>query len=164
MSIETTINIKYDLLAKIADVATSQSISINRIITILIDKMLKRCPIQAKLFNTVKYQETKDDIIWHTLHVSFNEDVYEKALDLRKVMKMSVSFIVARAIEIYLNEVIKDLSKKGDTDNYSRDYVFISSKYNRLLNFTIFWGNPQDKLLKKYLKIHSNGCFFRACK
>ncbi len=157
MSIDTTINIKLNLLSKIAEVSAIYNISFNRIIAILINKFLGNCSNKAKLFNTIKYQQTGDDIVWHTLHVSFSEDIYEKALDLRKVMKMSVSFIIARAVELYLEQVIKELSQRSKADNYSQDYVFISSKCNGLLCFSIFWSSPSEIILKKFMKNHQDG-------
>ncbi len=154
MQIETTINIKLNLLLKITDVSAAYSTSLNRIITKLIYKLINSSSIKTKLFDTVKYQKTGDEVVWHTLHVSFSNDIYEKALDLRKVLKMSVSYIVARAIELYLEDLIKDLSKKNNTDKNLQDYVFISSKCNGLLCFSIFWTTPPKKILKKYTRIH----------
>ncbi len=159
--IDTTINIKSDLLTRITKATADHGISLNRIIAVLIYKSLKNCSIKIKLFNTVKYQETGDDIIWHTLHVSFTEDIYEKALDMRKVLKMSVSFIIARAIEVYLNDVIRELSDKTDTDNYIQEYVCISNKYNGFLNFSIFWSNQPDKIIKKYTNYHSESVVYK---
>ncbi len=141
MLIDTTINIKVHLLLRIAEVSNISGISLNKIIAIMINKLIINCPIKPKLFSTVKYQQAGDNIIWHTLHVSLDGDVYEKALDLRKVMKMSVSFLIAKAIELFLDQVIKDLSE-DNTDKNSEEYVYISSKCNGLLNFTIFWISP----------------------
>jgi hypothetical protein len=171
MHIDTTINIKLNILSKIAEVSAAHGISINKIIAILIHKTLNNCSIKAKLFNAVKYQQTGDDIIWHTLHVSFSEDIYEKALDLRKVLKISVSYIIARAIELYIDQVVESLVEAGlkpastnqtGTDSYCKEYVFISSKCNGLLYFTIFWSKPSPKILKKYTGNRSESCFIRS--
>ncbi len=160
-NIDTTVYIKVDLLTKIAEISAIHAISISEIISILIHKTLKNCSIKAKLFNSIKYQKTGDDILWHTLHVSFSEDVYEKALDLRKVMKMSVSFLIARAIELYLEQVIKELSQKNNADNYLQEYTFLSSKYNGLLYFSIFWRNPPKRIIKKFINNNSEGHFIK---
>ncbi len=160
-AIDTTIYIKLDLVYKLTESSSNNGIPINKIIVILINKLLSNCSIKATLFNTVKYQKSGNDIVWHKLHVSFSPDVYEKALDLRKLMKMSVSYLIARAIELYLDQVIKELFRKDNADNYSSEYVFISSKCRGLLYFTIFWRKPRKSMIKKYTVNHSEGCFIR---
>ncbi len=161
MQINTTINIKSSLLFMLSEVSGDHGLSINKIIMILIYKLLKNCSIKATLFNTVKYQRTVDDIAWHTLHVSFSGDIYEKALDLRKVMKMSVSYLIARAIELYLNEVINEISQKKHADNYLQEYAFISGKNKKSLNFTIFWHAPSKGTIKKYTNKYSEDYYIR---
>ncbi len=79
-------------------------------------------------------------------------------------MKMSVSYIIARAIEFYLNVVIKELAKKADTDNYYKEYAFISSKCNGVLYFTIFWSTPLEKILKKYTNNYSESYLIKLSK
>ncbi len=160
MQIDTTINIKLDFLSKLAEISDAYAISINKIIALLLHKLMRNVLIKAKLFNTVKYQKTGDDIVWHTLHVSFTGDIYEKALDLRKMLKMSVSYIIARTIELYLDQIIKELTQ-NNTDNNSQDYVFITCKCNGLLSFSVFWSNLSGKILKKYKKIHPDSSFIK---
>ncbi len=150
--IETTINMKSDILGKIGKAASAMNISMNRIISILIIRMVHNKFLKIKMFTSVKYQDTGDDIVWHKLHISLSTDVYEKALDLRKVLKMSVSFIIAKAVENILNEIINDFFKTNKTDNYCRNYVFIPNYHNGVLYFTIFWQYPSDRILKHYIE------------
>ncbi len=65
---------------------------------------------------------------------------------------MSVSFIIAEAVEKILNDIINDFLKTNKTDNYFRNYVFIPNYHNGVLYFTIFWQYPPDKILKNYVK------------
>jgi uncharacterized membrane protein len=45
-------------------------------------------------------------------------DVYEAVIDLRKLLKMSVSFIIANAIIKYLDEIVQNFNNKNKhTDN-----------------------------------------------
>ncbi len=119
------------------------------------------------MFSPVKYQNTGDNICWHRLHVSLSTDVYEKALDLRKVRKMSVSYLIARAIELYLDQVGALLAENSlktpnsDTDNYDQEYVFIASKFNGLLNFTVFWCTPPEPTINKYINNHTKGYYLK---
>jgi len=74
-------------------------------------------------------------------------------VDLRKVRKLSVSFIVALAIREYLDEIIRELSKKKIiTDNYHHSYIFIANIYNGICSFTTFWGVPPEQILKNKIK------------
>ncbi len=151
-NIETTINIKSEILKKISDASFALSISINKLIRILIIRMAHNKTLKLKMFTSVKYQGAGKNIIWHKLHVSLTTDVYEKALDLRKVLKMSVSFIIAKAVENILDEIITGFLKTNKTDNYFRNYVFIPNFNNGVLYFTIFWEYPPDDIIKNYIK------------
>ncbi len=104
------------------------------------------------MFTSVKYQDTGKDIKWHRLHVSLSTDIYEKALDLRKVLKMSVSFIIAKAVENILNDIINDFLKTNKTDNYFRNYIFIPNYHDGVLYFTIFWQYPPERIIKEFTK------------
>jgi hypothetical protein len=100
----------------------------------------------------VQYQKDNDAVNWHRLHVSFSNYSYELALDLRKVLKLSVSYIISLAIVEYLDEIVESLCiKKKDIDNYLQNYVFISNDYNGVHYFTTFWGYPSEKILNKHL-------------
>ncbi len=158
MQIDTTINIKSDILSKIARESAALDLSINKLISILITRIINNCSIKAKLFSTVKYQHGGDDIVWHLLHVSFSADIYEKALDLRKLMKMSVSFLIAMSVQLYLKQIIQEFTQKENTDNNRKEYTYISGKFNDLLFFSIFWNSPPKKIIKKFKKIDS-GCY-----
>ncbi len=149
--IETTINIKSTILESIINASLIMNLSMNRIITLLIIRMVHNRLLNIKMFTSVKYQDTGEDIKWHRLHVSFSTDVYEKALDLRKILKMSVSFIIAKAVENILSDIINDFLRTNKTDNYFRNYVFIPKFYRGVLYFTIFWEYPSDKIIKGYV-------------
>ncbi len=151
MNIETTINIKLKTLNKITKASSAMNISMNKIIKLLIIRIVQNKKLKLKMFTSIKYQDTGEDIVWHRLHVAFSTDIYEKALDLRKVLKMSVSFIIAKAVENILNEIINDFLKTNNTDNYFRNYVFIPKYHDGVLYFTIFWQYPPDKILTKFI-------------
>jgi hypothetical protein len=150
--INTTLNVKSDILEKIIEASSSLKIPMSRIITLLIIRIVHSRSLKIKMFTSVKYQGTGDDITWHRLHVSFTTDIYEKALDLRKVLKMSVSFIIAKAVDNILQDIINDYFRTNGTDNYFRNYVFIPNYHDGVLYFTIFWQYPTDKTIKQYIK------------
>ena len=157
MSIHTTFYIKSNLLVRLIAVSSSLNISVNSLVVMLIIKMIKRY-IRSKpvIFSTVKYQKTDDDNSgWKIQHLSLDVDVYEKAVDLRKVFKKTVSLIIAIAIEKYLDEIVRELSNnKKSMDNYLHNYLFISSVTNGIFNFTIYNSIPPQKILKNHFEKH----------
>lgn len=67
---------------------------------------------------TVKYQDRDVKENWKVFRVALDEDDYELFTDMRKVLKRSVSFIIALAIEKYLDAIVSALLKHLDC--YSR--------------------------------------------
>ena len=59
----------------------------------------------------VKYQERDEDKKWKVFRIELDDDDYELFTDMRKVMKKSVSLLVAEAIKEYLDEIVKQILK-----------------------------------------------------
>lgn len=148
MSIDTSIYIKFDFLIRLNEAVVCLNISVNKIITLLLLKVRNDKCSELQLFKSVCYQKGDEFTKWHCLHISLEHDVYETAIDLRKVLKMSVSLVIANAITQYLDEIIKDFCKNTkSTDNNHHSYIFISNIYDGIFSFTIFWGIPPKKIL-----------------
>lgn len=60
----------------------------------------------------VKYQERDEEKNWKVFRIDLEDDDYELFTDMRKVMKKSVSLLVAEAIKEYLDEIVKQILKK----------------------------------------------------
>lgn len=149
MLINTSIYIKADLLIRLNDAASASGISLNRIISLLLVKVMDNKYSRPVLFEPVGYQRGDEFTRWHCLHISLRHDVYEAAGDLRKVRKLSVSFIIALAISEYLDKIIQEFSKKKiNTDNYHHSYLFVANNYDGIQSYTIFWGIPPKQILK----------------
>ena len=73
-------------------------------------------------------------------------DEYEYFLDLRKLLKKSISAIVAYAVKKYFKGIIKS----NITDNYPfKNYVIIKETINNVITWRLFWGYPEkmEKIL-----------------
>jgi len=117
---ETTLNIHVDIYKRIVDAAARKGLSCSELIVYLLKKVMDDMPNPSNLGKMVQYQKRSTPDEWHTLHVSLREDDYEYFLDLRKLMKMSVSFILACAVKKYLHGLIN----KKITDNYQfKNYI-----------------------------------------
>lgn len=143
---ETTVNIRVDIYDKITRAARWKGISRSDLIVLLLQKMMTAMPNPDGIGKMVQYQERCDPTEWQKLHVSLRWDEYEYFLDLRKLLKMSVSLILAYAVNTYL----KHLMRKDNTDNYQhQNYVLAKRVIDGIVSWTSIWGYPQklDKFL-----------------
>lgn len=153
MKIETTLRMNIKTLEKLNNASALLKTSRTYLIRLLLKKY---CEDNRKLkifLSSVKYQKRDKSIQWHAFHLTLREDEYELCLDLRKIYKMSLSFIIASAVSKYLIELIKEFRKNqhlGNTDNYLyKNYLFFWQNTNGINNFTIFWGYPGTDILKR---------------
>jgi hypothetical protein len=87
-------------------------------------------------YDTRKAARTRD---WRTFHLTVREDDYEFLLDLRKLMKMSVSRILAYAVKRYLRGL-----KKNITDNNRFfNYTVLREIIDGVICWRFFWGFPR---------------------
>ncbi|MFC1669698.1 hypothetical protein ACFL20_04845 [Spirochaetota bacterium] len=144
--IETTININKHLLGKINSASRLMGKSKTEIIVILLKKVMVEGSSNVKICRSVKYQDCDEKKNWHTFHIVLKSDEYEYFLDLRKILKMSVSFIVAYAVRKYL----KSFLKSGFTDNNSfQNYILAREDADGIIYWLMFWGVPKN--LEKHL-------------
>jgi hypothetical protein len=138
---ETTINLHIDNLTKITHAAELCGISRSETIMLIIKEMMNHIPDADRIGNMVRYQNRSNPDEWHTFHIQVRMDEYEYLLDLRKLFKMSVSLIIAYAVERYLKKLIK---LKG-TDNYRfKNYVVIREVVDSIICWRLYWGYPRN--------------------
>jgi len=61
---------------------------------------------------TVKYQRTAASKKWKVFRIALEPNDYELFTDMRKVLKKSVSYLVALAIKKYLDIIVPQILKK----------------------------------------------------
>ena len=61
---------------------------------------------------TVSYQANDKNENWRIFRIALKEKDYELFTDMRKVMKKSVSFLVALAVKKYLDEIVDKILKE----------------------------------------------------
>jgi hypothetical protein len=74
---------------------------------------------------------------WRRVHVRFEADEYEYFLDLRKLMKMSLSLILSIAVDRHLDTMSKDTDK-----NRYRNYIIIKESIDEITCWRMIWGYP----------------------
>ncbi len=95
----------------------------------------------------VKYQPDDVKKNWHCFHIRFREDEYEFFTDLRNVCKYSVSYLLAKAVALYLDE-IGDIDGEKSVDNYRlfRNYVLHHEVVEGIISLHSYWGYPEKHL------------------
>ena len=150
---ETTLNISADILEQIARAAQTRSISCSEMIVLLIQKATADIANPGRIGRMVKYQDRRTSPEWRIFHVQVREDMYEYWLDLRKLLKMSVSLILAYAVKKFLCKLIKINS----TDNYLyKNYIIVKEVIDSVIVWKFIWGCPinLEKLINPETCIH----------
>ncbi|MFC1669377.1 hypothetical protein ACFL20_03240 [Spirochaetota bacterium] len=151
MIIETTININTSVLNDIILASDKRGKSKSETIVMLLKMVMKDNGIKAKINKSVKYQVKEEKDNWHKLHIYLGENDYEYFLDLRKLLKMSVSNIVAYAVKKFLHCLLKN----NITDNYQfTNYILTKNTIDGVIFWQLFWGVPNKiEELLKYSKL-----------
>ena len=139
----TTINLGAECLDKLMRVSLENGISRSELVSSLLKQAGTRISKGFENGAAVRYQERRPKDVWRTVHLSLRRDEYEYCIDLRKVKKLSVSFIIAISIEQFLDDLISIM--KDNPDNYRyRNYVIICKTINNVTNINIYWGIPPE--------------------
>jgi hypothetical protein len=138
---ETTINIHVNILKKITRAAKSSGSSRSQIITILIKKAMDDISNPARMGRMVRYQKRRRPDEWHTFHLQLRIDDYEYFQDLRKLLKMSISLILAYAVKKFLTRLLK--TKNTDNNRY-KNYIVLRETIDDIISWRFIWGFPPN--------------------
>ncbi|MFC1669404.1 hypothetical protein ACFL20_03375 [Spirochaetota bacterium] len=148
-NIQTTLNINKNVLYKLNQASDVSGRSRTELIVMLLKKVMKNDCVKSCIERSIKYQQCNEKKSWHTFHITFRGDEYEYFVDLRKLLKMSLSYILAFAVKKYLNSIISGES----TDNYMfENYIIAKEDADGIIYWKLFWGVP-DKIAK-YINFH----------
>ncbi len=140
---------------KIVSALEVLGVSRDELLLILFERIAKKAVFKAKTFETVSYQESSYDSMWITMHIRFDPVIYEKAQDMRRNYKFSVSWLLAYGIIHFLDEIISEMTGSEDsgreTDNSDENYFTFSDIFGDVRSFMSFWGVPEDEHLKKFI-------------
>jgi hypothetical protein len=136
---KTTINMHREILDKITVAAKTLGITRTELIVMLLKKVMANMSKPGRLGMLVSYQDRAKRDDWHRFHVRIREDDYEYCLDLRKLLKMSVSKILHYAVKKYL----KKNFNKNSGDNYRFiNYVISREIIQNVICWKFMWGYP----------------------
>ncbi|MBN2078298.1 MAG: hypothetical protein JW838_04990 [Spirochaetes bacterium] len=136
---ETTLYIRQDLLKKINAAASANGVSRSKIILSLMARVVEDTRDPVMHGTLVSYQGRSNAEDWHRFHLKVRADEYEYLLDLRKLLKMSVSKILAYAVVKY----IRSITIKYQTDNYPLiNYIITREIMDNIIYYRLIWGYP----------------------
>ncbi len=141
---DTTLNVRAEVLEEIARSARLKGISRSKMIAHLLKKVSTDISEYGKIGRLVQYQTRERTKNWRVFHVQPREDEYEYWLDMRKLLKMSVSLILALAVKRYLS---KSLTIKTTDNNQCKNYIIIKEVIDSVIVWKLVWGWPPN--LKK---------------
>ncbi len=151
----TTVYLEETCIEKLNETKIKLDISRNRLVLMLLERIAKRGDFQAKSFKPVCYQECSPGSKRKTMHVRFDPANYEKAQDMRRNFKYSVSWFVVYGIDNFLDEILDEFTGTGDyenkTVNYEQNFLAISDVYGNVQGFCSFWGIPEKKYITELL-------------
>ena len=142
----TTLNIHPEIFKKISGAADKLQKSRRALIVSLLMRLMKDNNRFMGGFKTVKYQPDNKIGKWHCYHISFKQDEYEFFLDLRKLCKCSVSFLLAIAVDCYLDECSQKIKKNMDKYPIFNNYVLRQDVLNGIICWHTYWGFPKRHL------------------
>ncbi len=126
-----------DILRKISQAAKVQNISCSAMIVILLKNAMKDIGNPDCIGRLVQYQAPLRPEEWHTFHITWKEYDYEYFQDMRKLRKMSVSLLLARAVKKFLGK----MNKIKKSDNYLFiNYNIIKEVIDNIICWRFIWG------------------------
>jgi hypothetical protein len=141
VSMETTLNIRADILIKIMQAAKINGLTRSEMIAMLLKQVMGDAENPKTIGCLVRYQQQRRPEEWRTVHITWRADVYEYTQDLRRFLKSSVSLILANAVQKYLGKLIK----QKNTDNYHfMNYVIIKETIDHIICWRLIWGFPPN--------------------
>ncbi len=138
---ETTLNIRKDIMRKVAKAAKSYGISCSEMIVLLINRSTREISNPGFPGRRVRYQARRKPADWCESHVKLRDDEYEYWQDLRKLMKMSVSLILANAVRKFLSKPFKIYR----ADNcLCKNYIIAKEIIDNITIWKFIWGFPPN--------------------
>ena len=134
---ETTLNIRTDIMYQISRSAKAHGMCCSELIVILLKKVMKDIGNPDCMGMLVQYQARRRPEEWHTFHIKWKEYDYEYFQDLRRLLKKSISLLLAHAVRKFLSKK----NKINRNDNYLYvNYSIIKELINNITSWRFIWG------------------------
>ncbi len=136
--IKSSVNINIGKLSLLENFSEANELSVNEVVALLLRKILEDGKYSTRKFRAVKYQEIDPDKNWETLTVYFEDVDYEFFTDMRKFFKESVSLLLSKAIDLFLDTILSEV--KEILLNYANsDWDIRRDDIETGVIWTIYW-------------------------
>jgi len=140
--IKSSVNINIDKLSLLENFSEVNELTVSEVVALLLRKILEDGKYSAKKFRAVKYQEIDPDKNWNTLTVYFEDVDYEFFTDMRKFFKESVSLLLSKAIDLFLDMILTEV--KGILLNYvNSDWDIRRDDVETGAIWSVYWIKPE---------------------
>ncbi len=141
---ETTINIDKEVYRKLTDAAGRRGVSRSRLIAMLLEHLVWKDKIPESVRGTVQYQESRPKENWVKLHLVLPNHVHDFFDDVRKLWKLSVSYLVALAVEKFLADLNEEIIRTFADKYWHGGHTIIHFIHNELQFMLCCWGIPHQ--------------------
>ncbi len=119
-------------------------VSKSELILVCLRKFIPKLKKKYYTFSTIKYQ--RDSYRWKSVHLFCSPVQLEKFGFLRRCYKLSFSFIVALAIDLYCKkELLAD--EETSTDSYRSEMFVVDFKPGKTIDTALFkWGTTKTPI------------------
>jgi hypothetical protein len=147
MGIETTFSLREGSIDRLAAASEETGITRRDILSALMNYVSRRSDLQPRTRGAVSYQKKIGGERYCRLHALLRQDEYEFFIDMRKALKMSVSHIIAYAIDHYLDRLIELMQKNPDNYLY-HNYAMTQHIIDNVITWVYYWGIPPRLLVE----------------
>jgi len=138
--IKSSVYINTAKLQMLEEFSADNGLDFDDVVALLLRKILSAGNLNARKFVAVKYQDTDPDKNWKTATVYYSVVDYEYFTDMRKFFKESVSLLLSKAIDLFLDTILSEV--KEILLNYANsDWDIRRNDVETGAIWTIFWKN-----------------------
>ncbi len=137
----TTVNLPARIYEKLHDVSRKSGISPNEVMRKALKKLVPELGKEKFENCTIKYQSPEDD--WNNQHITISQVEYDTFMDIKKVIRLSFSYLVTMAIEKY-SDIIDTV--ENCFSFYDTAYLKQLKILNDIRIYSFCWGIPDEPI------------------
>jgi hypothetical protein len=141
--LRTTVNMQNSIFFKLGLAASRLGKTRRDIVVTLLMRLMSDIERFQGGFTLVRYQERDPLRQWHCFSISFRKDENEFFTDLRKLGKFSVSYMVAIAVERYLDELMREGDERHNYAGFTHYAVGLRLE-GGIICWELYWGDPPN--------------------
>lgn len=142
--LNTTINIRTDLLDRIEHAEIEYAVKRNFLIMKSVNALYPKLKRDYFINSLTRYQPKNRS--YSIKHIRWSKIENEGLRNLKDTYKLSVSFIIGIALELFLDQVIRELCNETDDSYPLKEFTFLRSKQDGIDIFIFCWGKPEKEI------------------